>query len=82
MVQCAFRSSGDVVPLGRLAQVSTTWGPGAINSEDARLVAHVSFAPSGGAGDLETVEAVMDSLRSARESGELKFPEGNFELQA
>ncbi len=23
----------------------------------------------------------MDSLRSARESGELKFPEGNFELQ-
>lgn len=74
--------TGEVVPLERLADVSTTWGPGAINSEDARLVAHVSFSPSGGAGDIETVEAVMDSLRSARESGELRFPEGNFELQA
>jgi len=73
--------SGDVVPLGRLAKVETTWGPGAINSEDARLVAHVSFSPSGAAGDLETVEAVMVSLRSARESGELVFPKGNFELQ-
>jgi Cu(I)/Ag(I) efflux system membrane protein CusA/SilA len=73
--------TGDVVPLERLAQVSTTWGPGAINSEDARLVAHVAFSPSGATGDLETVDAVMDSLRSARESGELKFPEGNFELQ-
>lgn len=74
--------TGDVVPLERLADVSTTWGPGAINSEDARLVAHVSFSPSGAGGDLETVEAVMASLRSARESGDLKFPEGNFELQA
>jgi len=72
----------DVVPLERLAHVSTTWGPGAINSEDARLVAHVSFSPSGAAGDLETVEAVMASLRDAREGGELKFPPGNFELQA
>jgi Cu(I)/Ag(I) efflux system membrane protein CusA/SilA len=74
--------TGEVVPLQRLAHVSTTWGPGAINSEDARLVAHVSFSPAGGAGDIETVEAVMNSLRSARESGDLKFPAGNFELQA
>ena len=74
--------TSEVVPLERLAQVTTTWGPGAINSEDARLVAHVSFSPSGGVGDLETVEAVMASLRSARESGELQFPPGNFELQA
>ena len=29
--------TGEVVPLQRLAHVSTTWGPGAINSEDARL---------------------------------------------
>jgi len=74
--------AGDVVPLERLARVATTWGPGAINSEDARLVAHVAFSPSGAAGDLETVAAVMDSLRQARESGELEFPAGNFELQA
>jgi Cu(I)/Ag(I) efflux system membrane protein CusA/SilA len=33
-------------------------------------------------GDLETVRSVMDSLRVARTDGNLKFPEGNFELQA
>ena len=74
--------AGEIVPLQRLAEVSTTWGPGAINSEDSRLVAHVMFSPSGAAGDLETVATVMDSLRNAREKGELTFPHGNFELQA
>ena len=73
---------GDIVPLERLADVTTTWGPGAINSEDARLVAHVAFSPSGASGDLETVEQVMTDLRIAREDGTLTFPEGNFELQA
>ncbi|MFO7908137.1 MAG: efflux RND transporter permease subunit [Pirellulaceae bacterium] len=64
-----------------MADIETTWGPGAINSEDARLVAHVSFSPSGAAGDLETVAAVMKSLRDERADGELAFPAGNFELQ-
>jgi Cu(I)/Ag(I) efflux system membrane protein CusA/SilA len=73
---------GEIVPLERLAHVSTTWGPGAINSEDARLVAHVSFSPSGELGDLETVESVMESLRAARADGSLVFPKGNFELVA
>jgi len=73
--------TGDIVPLERLAHVTTTWGPGSVNSEDARLVAHVAFAPSGAAGDLETVDAVMASLRTARAKGELVFPKGNFELQ-
>jgi copper/silver efflux system protein len=73
--------AGAVVPLERLASVATTWGPGMVNSEDSRLVAHVMFSPSGGAGDLETVESVMQSLTAARESGDLKFPHGNFELQ-
>ncbi|QEG35810.1 efflux RND transporter permease subunit [Bythopirellula goksoeyrii] len=74
--------TGDVVPLERLATVTTTWGPGMINSEDSRLVAHVMFSPSGAKGDLETVEGVMESLRDARESGGLTFPKGNFEMQA
>lgn len=73
--------TNEVVPLSDLANVSTTWGPGAINSEDARLVAHVSFSPQGSVGDLETVESVMSSLREARENGTLVFPDGNFELQ-
>lgn len=73
--------SGDVVPLERLAHATTTWGPGAITSEDSRLVAHVMFTPAG-SGALETVDAVMADLRQARSDGSLVFPEGNFELEA
>lgn len=84
--------TGAVVPLENLASMSQVWGPGAINSEDARLVAHVSFSPAQPGQDLETVEAVMASLTRARQqaathpdrrvSDGLYFPEGNFELQA
>jgi len=68
--------SGEVVPLDLLTEMTTTWGPGVINSEDARLVAHVSFAPSGMIGDLETVRAVEDALREAQTSGALNLPAG------
>jgi Cu(I)/Ag(I) efflux system membrane protein CusA/SilA len=68
--------SGEVVPLQTLAKMHTTWGPGMISSEDARLVAHIAFAPSGMAGDLETVEAVSENLRHAQSSGALKLPAG------
>lgn len=68
--------SGEVTPLSALASMTTTWGPGVINSESARLVAHVSFSPSGAAGDLETVKAVEASLRAAQEQGELQLPTG------
>lgn len=73
--------SGEVVPLEMLAKVHTTWGPGVINSEDARLVAHVSFSPSGVAGDLETVEGVESNLHAAQKSGQLNLPQG-YALQA
>jgi len=73
--------TGEVVPLQRLASVRTTWGPGMISSEDSRLVAHVMFSPAGRVGDLETVGAVMSDLAAARRTGELRFPEGSFELQ-
>jgi Cu(I)/Ag(I) efflux system membrane protein CusA/SilA len=72
--------SGEVVPLETLAAMETSWGPGMINSENARLVAHVSFSPSGRTGDLETVEAVMGALRRAQKDGSLKLPAG-YELQ-
>jgi copper/silver efflux system protein len=68
--------SGEVVPLELLANMKTTWGPGMISSEDARLVAHVAFAPSGMAGDLETVQAVDNRLRQAQGDGTLKLPAG------
>lgn len=74
--------SGEVVPLSRLANVSTSWGPGVINSEDARLVAHVSFSPSGAMGDLETVDAVMSGLRQSGTTKGLQLePVGSFENQ-
>lgn len=68
--------SGEVVPLSNLATMNTTWGPGVINSEDARLVAHVSFQPSGALGDLETAESVKQSLLSAQEDKSLQLPKG------
>ncbi|VAX37219.1 Cobalt-zinc-cadmium resistance protein CzcA; Cation efflux system protein CusA, partial [hydrothermal vent metagenome] len=73
--------TGEVVPLERLAKMKTTWGPGAINSENARLVAHVSFSTSGVAGDLESVAAIQKALYEAQakeegEEGSLTLPDG------
>jgi Cu(I)/Ag(I) efflux system membrane protein CusA/SilA len=68
--------SGEVVPLETLAKMTTTWGPGMISSEDARLVAHVAFAPSGMTGDLETVQAVESQLRQDQQQGALTLPAG------
>jgi Cu(I)/Ag(I) efflux system membrane protein CusA/SilA len=59
-------NSGQIVPLEKLAHMKTTWGPAAINSENGRMVAHVSFATSGIAGDLESVQAIETSLREAQ----------------
>ena len=73
--------SGEVVPLELLAKMTTTWGPGMISSEDARLVSHVSFSPSGMAGDLETVKIVEDALKAAQSEKGLKLPQG-YSLQA
>lgn len=61
-----------VVPLGELAKLETTWGPGAINSENARLVAHVSFATNGVTGDIESVAAIEQALLEAQ-----ALPESN-----
>ncbi|TWT51409.1 Cobalt-zinc-cadmium resistance protein CzcA [Rubripirellula amarantea] len=58
--------SGAVVPLEELATLETTWGPGAINSENGRLVAHVSFMTNGSKGDLESVSAIEEQLRVAQ----------------
>lgn len=57
--------TGEVVPLRVLARMQSVWGPGMIASEDARLVAHVMFSPSGVLGDLETAGAAEASLREA-----------------
>lgn len=58
--------SGAVVPLEELAKLETTWGPGAINSENGRLIAHIAFMTNGVAGDLESVAAIEEQLRLAQ----------------
>jgi Cu(I)/Ag(I) efflux system membrane protein CusA/SilA len=68
--------SREVVPLRMLARMTTTWGPSVVNSEDARLVAHISFSPSGLAGDLETVRQVEESLHESQASGSLDLLPG------
>ncbi|MCP4193856.1 MAG: efflux RND transporter permease subunit [Planctomycetaceae bacterium] len=73
--------AGEVVPLSTLANMETSWGPGVISSEDARLVAHVSFSPSGTTGDLETVKIVEKVLRKAQADRSLNLPAG-YALQA
>jgi len=73
--------TGEVVPLQMLAQMNSVWGPGMIASEDARLVAHVMFSPSGAFGDVETARVAEQSLRTAinmqaGDAGRLAFPQG------
>lgn len=67
-------TNGPVVPLSRLASLEITWGPGAINSENGRLVAHVSFMTNGSRGDLESISAIEKQLRTAQ-----LLPESNTE---
>ncbi len=59
-------NSGVVVPLAELATLETAWGPGAISSENGRLVAHVSFATNGLKGDLESVNEIELQLAAAQ----------------
>ncbi|HMO83999.1 MAG TPA: efflux RND transporter permease subunit, partial [Lacipirellulaceae bacterium] len=75
--------AGESIPLGNLARITTTWGPPEINSENARLVAYVMFAPSGVTGSLETAASIEESLRTAMTlpddaAGGLELPEGYF----
>jgi len=78
--------TGAVVPLGELAELSTRWGPGAIQSENGRLVAHIAFMPNGAVGDLQTIRAVKHQLRESQrlpesDPGRLNLPTG-YSLEA
>lgn len=69
-------NTGQVVPLGQLASVKTTWGPASIGSENARLAANVSFAPKDNLDQLDVVASVMEALNNARDQDQLKVPPG------
>ncbi|HUG92226.1 MAG TPA: efflux RND transporter permease subunit, partial [Planctomycetaceae bacterium] len=75
--------AGEVVPLRTLTRMTMTWGPEMLTSQDARLIAHVMFSPSGTMGALETATSVERSLRAAANQpagspGRLDLPEGYF----
>ena len=70
-------SDSAVVPLGELAKLKTSWGPAAINSENARLVAHVAFSTKENLGILEAIAAIEKQLRDAQLKQEaLALPAG------
>lgn len=71
---------GETIPLKVLSKMTTSWGPSGISSENARLVAHVAFTPSGEFGALETVRQVEESLKKAQDSGHISLPKG-YELE-
>ena len=66
--------SGAVVPLEELAKLETRWGPGAINSENGRLVAHVSFMTNGAKGDLESVTAIEEATSRSSTASTIRSP--------
>ncbi len=76
-------NTGNIVALENLATIKTNWGPAMVNSEDARLVAHIAFSPAPGFGPLETVDSVMAFLTKARkraelgQAGGLEFPKND-----
>ncbi|MCB9229117.1 MAG: efflux RND transporter permease subunit [Deltaproteobacteria bacterium] len=74
-------AKGETVPLKALANMETLWGPAGISSENARLVAHVSFAPAANIGAIATADAVMASLQKAQTEGALSLPPG-YEMEA
>ncbi|MEC8556291.1 MAG: efflux RND transporter permease subunit [Planctomycetota bacterium] len=70
-------SDSAVVPLEELAKLETSWGPAAINSENARLVAHVAFSTKENLGVLEAIAAIEKQLRDAQlEQETLALPAG------
>ena len=72
---------GETIALKALANMKTLWGPAGISSENARLVAHVSFGSADNVGAIESVDSAMMSLRMAQASGKLSLPPG-YDLEA
>ena len=74
--------TGEVVPLGRLATLENDVGASDGQQRRRSLGCSCCICSSQKRRTLETVDRVMESLTNSRKMGELKFPEGNFELEA
>ncbi len=68
--------SGGQVPLEQLADIRYVRGPQLIRTEDTFLNAYVTFDPSKGIGEVESVLAAQRALQDRIESGQLLVPAG------
>jgi len=69
-------SEGEHIPLGRVADIEYRRGPEGIRSEGGYLTTYVMFASADEYGQIETVEAVRESIRGAIERGEVEMASG------
>ena len=69
-------SNGGQIPLEQVSDIRYVRGPQLIRSEDTFLNAYVTFDPSQGIGEVESVHAAQGALKERIESGELVIPAG------
>ncbi|MBT8464929.1 MAG: efflux RND transporter permease subunit [Deltaproteobacteria bacterium] len=69
-------SNGGQIPLEQVSDIRYVRGPQLIRSEDTFLNAYVTFDPSEGVGEVESVHAAQRALRERIEAGELVIPAG------
>jgi Cu(I)/Ag(I) efflux system membrane protein CusA/SilA len=69
-------SNGGQIPLEQVSNIRYVRGPQLIRSEDTFLNAYVTFDPSKGIGEVESVHAAQGALKERIESGELLIPAG------
>jgi Cu(I)/Ag(I) efflux system membrane protein CusA/SilA len=69
-------SNGGQIPLEQVSDIRYVRGPQMIRSEDTFLNAYVTFDPSEGVGEVESVHAVQSALQKRIDSGELVVPAG------
>ncbi|MBT8467837.1 MAG: efflux RND transporter permease subunit [Deltaproteobacteria bacterium] len=69
-------SNGGQIPLEQVSDIRYVRGPQLIRSEDTFLNAYVTFDPSEGIGEVESVHAAQGALQQRIESGELVIPAG------
>jgi len=69
-------SDGGQIPLEQVSDIRYVRGPQLIRSEDTFLNAFVTFDPSKGIGEVESVHAVQRALQQRIDSGDLVIPAG------
>ncbi len=69
-------ANGGQIPLEQVADIRYVRGPQLIRSEDTFLNAYVTFDPSEGIGEVESVHAAQRALQERIESRELVVPAG------